>query len=86
MKHENISVKEDSLRRPNSLRGDRKGGDGGMWKLKSCPRCNGDVFLEEDISGWYLRCLQCGYNRDLKDIVRVNKGTPGKKKEPVLQR
>jgi hypothetical protein len=63
-----------------------KGGDGGMWKLKSCPRCNGDIFLEKDISGWYQRCLQCGFNKDLKVMVEVKEGVPRKKKEPVLQR
>jgi hypothetical protein len=58
-----------------------KGGDGKMWRFKSCPKCNGDVFLEKDSSGWYERCLQCGYNRDLKCIVQVKERPSGKKKE-----
>jgi ribosomal protein S27AE len=31
------------------------------WKLKSCPRCGGDIYLEEDNDDCYARCLQCGY-------------------------
>jgi len=65
---------------------DAKGGDAGMWRLKSCPRCDGDVFLERDISGWYERCLQCGYNRDLGAVFEVKKEQSCRKKEPALQR
>jgi hypothetical protein len=61
-------------------------GCGKMWKLRSCPKCHGDVFLEKDISGWYERCLQCGYNRDMIPMVEVKKSLSSKKKEPVLQR
>lgn len=31
-----------------------------MLKLKSCARCGGDVFVEHDIDGLWLVCLQCG--------------------------
>ncbi|MEE8413465.1 MAG: Lar family restriction alleviation protein [Dehalococcoidales bacterium] len=31
-----------------------------IWKLKSCPRCKGDVFIEKETDSWYARCLQCG--------------------------
>ena len=48
-----------------------KGGEGEMWRFKSCPKCKGDIYLEKDIDGWYERCLQCGYNRDLKYVVEV---------------
>jgi hypothetical protein len=41
------------------------------WKLKSCPRCRGDVFLDRDQYGWYEQCLQCSYRRDLEVIVEV---------------
>jgi predicted nucleic-acid-binding Zn-ribbon protein len=57
-----------------------------MWKLKGCPKCQGDVFLEKDASGWYERCLQCGYNRDMAVVVEVKQQPSGKKKELVLQR
>jgi hypothetical protein len=28
-------------------------------KLKGCKRCGGDLFLERDIEGTYVFCLQC---------------------------
>jgi hypothetical protein len=39
-----------------------------MWVFKGCPRCKGDLFLEEDPDRNYEKCLQCGYEREL---VRV---------------
>ncbi|MCJ7663302.1 MAG: hypothetical protein MUO24_03575 [Desulfobacterales bacterium] len=36
-----------------------------VWRLKSCPRCQGDIFLEHDSFGWYEECLQCSYHREL---------------------
>jgi uncharacterized protein (DUF983 family) len=33
--------------------------------LKQCPRChNGQLLIERDHFGAYVRCLQCGYYRD----------------------
>ena len=40
-----------------------------MIKFKVCPRCQGDLYLKEDIFGRYLSCLQCGY---LQDVVAIN--------------
>ena len=31
------------------------------WKFRSCPRCNGDIYVERDNDETYERCLQCGY-------------------------
>ena len=36
-----------------------------MLYLKSCPRCAGDVNGDSDSHGLYLKCLQCGFNKDL---------------------
>ena len=45
----------------------KKGGNNmSVWKLKCCPRCQGDVFLDSDLDGWYEKCLQCSYERELK--------------------
>ena len=34
--------------------------------LKSCPRCEtGDLALDSDPYGGYIKCAQCGYVRDL---------------------
>ena len=42
-----------------------------MWKLKGCPRCGGDVFIDRDLQDWYEQCLQCGYRSELESIVEV---------------
>jgi hypothetical protein len=34
-----------------------------MFWLKSCPRCNGDLYEGKDKYGRYVSCLQCGYHR-----------------------
>ena len=50
-----------------------------MFWLRACPRCNGDVFLEEDTDGYYVVCLQCGYlfevqrQASVKEIARALK-------------
>jgi hypothetical protein len=43
-----------------------------VWKLKSCPRCNGDLFIQREIDGWYEECLSCGYQRDVSNLVTVD--------------
>jgi ribosomal protein S27AE len=45
-----------------------------VWKLKSCPRCSGDLFIQRETDGWYEECLLCGYQRDVSDIVTINGG------------
>jgi len=40
-----------------------------MWIYKSCPRCRGDIFVDADITRTYIKCLQCGYERE---IVKIN--------------
>ena len=39
-----------------------------MWKLKSCPRCGGDMFIERENKNWYQHCLQCSYRSELKNL------------------
>jgi len=45
-----------------------------VWKLKSCPRCSGDLFIQRETDGWYEECLLCGYQRDVSDIVTISGG------------
>ncbi len=41
------------------------------WKLKSCPRCGGDLLIEKDLFyGWYEKCFQCSFSRDLKKLSK----------------
>ena len=47
-----------------------------MWKLKSCPRCGGDLLIDKDlIDGWYEQCLQCSFCRGFYPNSPVK--TPG---------
>jgi len=34
-------------------------------KFKGCPKCHGDLYLNRDLYGRYVTCLQCGYMKDL---------------------
>ena len=61
-----------------------KPGGAAMWSLKSCPKCGGDVFIDDDMNGWYEQCLQCGYLHDLRTIVEVKEQPRERKREPVL--
>ena len=37
-----------------------------MVLFKSCPKCRtGDMAQMQDSFGWYLKCLQCGFLKDL---------------------
>jgi DNA-directed RNA polymerase subunit M/transcription elongation factor TFIIS len=37
------------------------------WRLRSCPRCGGDIMIYDDYEGWHETCLQCGYSTTLED-------------------
>ena len=43
------------------------------WRLKDCPRCGGDTYIDKDIDGWYQQCLMCGYRLELKELNVVRK-------------
>jgi len=43
---------------------------GVSWRPKDCPRCGGDMFIEEDLDRrWHKQCLQCSYQVELKQII-----------------
>ncbi|MBM3131975.1 MAG: hypothetical protein FJZ95_02935 [Chloroflexi bacterium] len=35
-----------------------------MFKIKGCPRCRGDIFVENALEGLCELCLQCGYRHE----------------------
>ena len=39
-----------------------------MWKMKGCPRCKGDVFIDRRDNIWFEQCLQCGYKREMQNV------------------
>jgi hypothetical protein len=45
-----------------------------MYKLKGCPRCNGDLMTVRETNSWLEHCLQCGYEREIKIIGNTPKG------------
>jgi len=58
-----------------------------MWRLKGCPRCSGDLYINEETDGWYERCLLCGYVRDITHILLKHQGAViTRKMRPPLAR
>ena len=43
-----------------------------MLYLKSCPRCSGDINADSDMHGMFLKCLQCGFTKDLSPEMAKN--------------
>jgi hypothetical protein len=54
-----------------------------MWRLKSCPRCSGDMYIGKEHSGWYEQCLQCSYQRELQEPMTFHERSFLKEREPV---
>ena len=52
-----------------------------MWNFKKCPRCRGDIFIDEDIEGDYEKCLQCGYERALEKATSSRKNRRSEKEK-----
>ena len=51
------------------------------WKLRSCPRCGGDMFTDKDLYGLFEQCLQCGYVRYLMKKVQTDQQACNEKEE-----
>jgi hypothetical protein len=41
-----------------------------------CPKCNGSVYLDSDIYGWFEECLQCGHTSYLESVYENGKSSP----------
>ena len=41
------------------------------WRLKACPRCGGDTYIDKDSDGWYEQCLMCANRRELKELKKI---------------
>ena len=55
----------------------------GSWKLKGCPRCNGDLSVGKAEDGRYENCLQCGYTHYSENIAKLKIQNPTVFKEPI---
>jgi hypothetical protein len=51
------------------------------WRLRSCSRCGGDIFIEKNLYGWYETCLQCGYCCELKGLEEFGQQLVRKRQE-----
>ncbi len=42
-----------------------------MLSDKCCPKCSGNIFIDQEDGAWYGWCLQCGYRSylDYGDLV-----------------
>ena len=49
-----------------------------MFYFKACPKCRGDVHLEEDVYGKFLKCFQCSR---IVDLVQNQPGVAEEKLE-----
>lgn len=38
-----------------------------------CPKCGGHMFIDKDIYGYYVECLQCSYTHELKASDNCNR-------------
>jgi len=56
-----------------------------MWRLKICPRCSGDMFIDRDFYGWYEKCPQCSYCCELRALVRLDEGPTIKDSKPIIR-
>ena len=57
-----------------------------IWKLKACPRCGGDVFLDKVADAWDVQCLQCGYKRELGNTDELELPTEHVKKSIFIKK
>ncbi len=49
-----------------------------MFWFKQCPRCCGDLFIDQDQYGSFVTCMQCGLSKDVTGqqsvLVEVKSG------------
>lgn len=41
---------------------------GGFVRKARCPKCGGNIYVDNDIEGWYEECLQCGHTTELMEV------------------
>ena len=63
-----------------------------MLFFKSCPRCKGDIHVNQDIYGRYKECLQCGFMEDVQTadealaaaVAKVGFAGPKRGRKPAV--
>ena len=51
-----------------------------MWITKGCPRCKGNLFIEESIGSRFEKGLQCGYQKEILKPVNKSISQPVQEK------
>ncbi len=49
-----------------------------LW-FKQCPKCEGDLYLDRDMYGPFVACLQCGYyltDSQMKALLTIGEVLP----------
>jgi len=54
------------------------------WRVKGCPRCGGDMYLEIEVGGWSWDCLLCGFREEI-DRSEFYEKVPVKRKKGDLK-
>ena len=49
-----------------------------MIFFKACPKCQGDLYLDRDVYGVFVKCVQCAMVRDTNDRKEALSVTPAK--------
>jgi hypothetical protein len=39
-----------------------------MISWESCPKCQGKIYIDRDLYGWFVQCLMCGFSHDLEEL------------------
>lgn len=50
---------------------------------KACPKCHGDLALEQDIHGWFVQCMQCGLLKEIPAPARKPAAASPAEVQPV---
>ena len=59
--------------------------------MEACPRCSSKnaVFIDEDIWGWFKKCLICGWGKELneegQEIISREELIKLRRRAPLLQ-
>jgi hypothetical protein len=56
-----------------------------MWEFKKCPRCRGDIFMDEDTDRCYEKCLQCGFEREVSRVANTGRKLRPEKEKTMVR-
>ena len=57
-----------------------------MFYFKACKKCRGDLVLEQDSYGDFLKCMQCGTYIDLDEVQGHKSALKGSSSNKVMVR